>query len=140
MSPYQRSIKGYQKVQVGTASPQKLLLMVYDGTLKFLKMAKMLIQKDQADRARVYVFKATLALLELISSLDCDNSPEISNALKSLYVYLLDKLKIVLQNNSIEDIDEITGILESLKEAWKEAFSSTGDEHINLSGQRIGGI
>lgn len=127
-------------MQIDTASPQKLLLMVYDGTLKFLKMAKMLIQKNQANRARIYIFKATSALLELIASLDCDKSPEISNALKSLYVYSFDKLRTVLQNNSIEDIDEITRILESLKEAWKEAFSSAGDERTNLSRQGMGGI
>jgi len=127
MSPYQRSIKGYRKVQVGTASPKKLLLMVYEGTLKFLKMAKMLIEKNQADRARIYLFKAIQALLELIASLDCDKSPEISNALKNLYVYSLDKLRGVLQNNSTQDIDEITRILESLKDAWKEAFASIGN-------------
>ena len=127
MSPYQRSIKGYRKVQVGTASPKKLLLMVYEGTLKFLKMAKMLIEKNQADRARIYLFKAIQALLELIASLDCDKSPEISNALKNLYLYSLDKLRSVLQNNSTQDIDEITRILESLKDAWKEAFASTGN-------------
>jgi len=134
VSPYQRNLQGYRKIHVGTASPGKLLLMVYEGTLKFLRTAKMLMEKNQSGRASVYILKAASALIELISCLDFDKSPEIADTLKNLYVCLLSRLRNALQDNSIKEIEETINILGTLKDSWEEAFLHHNAELLKAAG------
>jgi len=117
-----KSLNGYKKVQVGTSSPEKLLLMVYNGSIKFLKTAKLLRRKKKGDRSKIYILKAIACVVELISTLNHDESPEIARSLKSLYVYIVDILRKSIQSETDDGIDESLDIMSTLREAWEEAF------------------
>jgi len=134
LSSKMRSLNGYKKVQVNTSSPEKLLLMVYGGAIKFLKKARLLAKKDLRHKANVYILKAIAALVELIATLNHDESPEIAGALKKLYVYAMEQLRQSINEDNIEGIDEAINILSQLKSSWEEAFSSQDSSTLQMTG------
>jgi flagellar secretion chaperone FliS len=134
VSAYKQSIKGYRQIQVETATPEKLLIMVYECTIKFLKMARLLMEKQLYDKSAPFVLKATAAIIELIASLDVERSPDIAGALKKLYIYCMDRLRKAIQERTPEDVDEVIKVISTLKEAWEEAFAAGVDQSLGKTG------
>lgn len=134
MSQNLKNLNGYRQVQVTTSSPEKLLLMVYGGAIKFLKKAKILMGKGQNDKAYLYILKAIAALVELISTLNHQESPEIAGALKKLYVYSMERLRYSIQSGEPGPIDEVVEILSELKASWEEAFGGVAGGALKMTG------
>jgi flagellar secretion chaperone FliS len=123
VTPYNRSIQDYNDVKYGSATPEKLLLMVYDGAIKFLRTAKFLREKDQESKAQVQIFKACDCVAELLATLNYDASPDISAALQGVYLHILEGLRLSIKNGTNKEVDESLMMLGSLKTTWEEAFS-----------------
>jgi flagellar secretion chaperone FliS len=134
VSAYKQSIKGYRQVQVETATPEKLLIIVYECAIKFLKTAKLLMEKGLYDKSAPYVLKATAAIIELIATLNTEKSPDIADALKKLYIYCMDRLRKAIRDRSIEDLDEAIKVMSTLKDAWDEAFAVGGPQSLKKTG------
>lgn len=134
MAPYARSIQGYRNVSIGTASPDKLLMMVYKGALKFLNSAKIMMDKEQYDQAQAYVIKASSAVVELIATLDHSRSPDLANSLEKLYIYVLENLSKAVEERSSAKIEIAINIINTLTKTWEEAFEKMGKEAIQKTG------
>ncbi len=131
MNFYAKKSKDYKLVQIKTAPPEKLLIMCYDGLLKFLKTAKLLTEKGQADKSSVYILKATNVIVELIASLKPEESPEFAENLKNLYIYLIERLRESLEKGTVDGIDYVIDVIASLKDTWEEALSKKQNLGIN---------
>lgn len=127
MNFYYKKRKGYRKVQVNTATPEKLLIMCYDGLLKFLKTSRLLMEKQQKDKANVYILKAINVLVELIATLKTEESPEFSNNLRNLYVYILGRLRDSVSTGEVDGVEYSIQVITQLKEAWEDALSKKPD-------------
>lgn len=117
-NPY---LKQYQTTQITTASPEKLLLMLYDGAIQYSLQAKMHIEKKNIEAAHTLLLKAQAIVTEFMSTLSFEPNPEIAGNLYSLYDFVNYKL---VQANIKHDptmIDDAVGILKTLKSAWEEA-------------------
>lgn len=122
MNFYYKKRKDYRQVQVNTAAPEKLLIMCYDGLLKFLKTSRLLLEKGQKEKSDIYILKAVNVLVELIATLNSDESPDFSNNLRNLYVYLMGRLRDTMQSGNIEGIEYSINVISQLKDAWEEAI------------------
>jgi flagellar protein FliS len=76
--------KQYKQVQVKTANNKKLLLMLYQGCIKFLRIAKKSIKEEDMENANEYLKKSQAIIDELRYTLDMDKGEEISNNLYKL--------------------------------------------------------
>ena len=116
-------IRNYQRANVITADPKRLVLMCYEGAIDSLKVAKKkIIEKDYEGKSKALA-KAQDIINELSCSLDFEKGGSISRNLYSLYNYML--RMILLQGDLKKDIsaiDDIVGMLEELKSAWEEIF------------------
>ncbi len=124
-NPYQK----YQQNQVETASPAKLLLMLYNGALRFVKAAREGIREKDMEKANHNIGKAQDIVVELMTSLDMEQG-EISRNLYSLYDFVNTRL---LEANIKKDeniLSEAENILQELRDTWQEAFlkDSKGEE------------
>lgn len=135
MNFYAKKSKDYKLVQIKTAPPEKLLIMCYDGLLKFLKTAKLLVEKGQADKSSVYILKATNVIVELIASLKPEESPEFAENLKNLYIYLIERLRESLEKGTVEGIDYVIDVIASLKDTWEEALNKK--QNIGLNARAV---
>ncbi len=119
-SPHQK----YQQAQAQTASKPKLLIMLYDGAIRFVKAGIDGIATKNVEMANNNLCKAQAIVHELVSSLNFDYP--ISNELVRVYEYMLNRLIEANVKKSVEPAEEVLEYLNDLREAWLEASKSSG--------------
>lgn len=110
----------YQQNSIMTASPEELTLMLYNGAIKFVNLAKHHIENKDIEKANEAIIRAQDIINELNDTLDM--SYDISNNLRSLYTFIIDKLIDANIRKDTSYLDEILPILEELRDTWKEAM------------------
>ncbi len=115
-----RAKESYEVSAVSTASPLKLILMLYDGSIKFLKMAKLLYEEGRAEKAHQMIVRTEKILLELMASLNLKQGGEIARNLFELYQFMLRECAEINEENCSEKIDGLLRLLSGLQEAWME--------------------
>ena len=118
--PQLGGLQAYQKNKYETASPHRLILMLYEAALVQLDRAERAIeQRDIAERNRT-LQKAQDILVELVSSLNMQQGGEIARNLRQLYLYMIDRLTQANIKSDIEAIREVRGLLQPIKSAWEQ--------------------
>jgi flagellar protein FliS len=121
-NPYEQ----YKNTQIQTATPGQLILMLYQGAIKFCKIAKFAIEEKDLIKANKFLIKTQDIVTELSLSLDREAGGEIAKNLSSLYEYMNRKLLEANLKKEIEPIEEVQNLLEELEGAWQEAVKKTG--------------
>jgi flagellar secretion chaperone FliS len=116
--------KKYQQTQVTTASREKILLMLYEGAIRFTKQARAAMQAQKIADKGIYISKATAILSELMATLDFKSGGQLAVDLENLYVFMIDKLIEANINNSTEALDNVESILMTLYKAWKDVIEN----------------
>ena len=127
-NPYQQ----YRQQQVNTATPDKLLLMLYDGALRFCQQAKKAVENKEMEQAHINLTKAQNIIVEFMTSLNMDY--EISRNLYSLYEYLYNRLVEANIQKDTAIIDEVMDFLTDLRKTWAEAAIKLKAEKGPLTG------
>lgn len=121
-NPYLKQAEQYKKQAVETASPEEILIMLYDGAIRFLLIAKKAIAEKDLEKSHKNLLKAQHIIQEFMNSLDMEIGGEMAVNLYRLYEYLHYRL---VQANIKKDaamIDEVLQHLKSLKATWEEAI------------------
>ncbi|WP_438348851.1 flagellar export chaperone FliS [Paenibacillus sp. FA6] len=117
-SPHQR----YQQTQLNTAPPGQLLLMLYDGAIRFVRMGIAGIEERNFEKANTNLCKAQGVIHELIAALNFDYP--ISKNLSQVYEYMIHQLITANLKKSKKPADEVLIYLLDLREAWDTANKS----------------
>jgi flagellar protein FliS len=115
-NPYQI----YQQNAVQTASPERLLLMLYDGAIRFMNQAKAYLEKGELQQVHNNLIKAQDIIRELMVTLNMDY--EISHQLLPLYDYYLRRLIEANLKKQAEPIDEVLAFMTDLRQTWEQAI------------------
>lgn len=121
---YSRPWNAYRQITTQTASPGQLVLMLYDGALQFLE--KSLTGFDMDDPAESYetinnhVLRAQAILHELNSTLNMEAGGRLAETLRSLYVYMDERLMESNLRKTPDGIRETIRRLTVLRDAWCE--------------------
>ena len=119
MNPYKAN-NAYVSNEIMTASPSKLLLMLYDGAIKNLKLAEMAMKEKNIEKINLYIQKTQNIIAEFMSTLNHDDGGEVAKNLQNLYAYMFTTL---IQANIQKDPDkvrEVRGYMEELRETWAQ--------------------
>lgn len=114
----------YRRTQIETASPAKLLLMLYDGAITRLQKARTHIDQNEMAEAHALLIRTQDIILELMVSLDWDVGGEIPARLHSLYDFMYRRLVDANIQKDKHLIDEVLAILEPLRVTWAEVIES----------------
>lgn len=112
----------YQSESVLTASPMELVVMLYEGLIKQIKLADIFIEQKSYEKANNCLHKAQDIVTELLRSLDLKYP--ISNELMKLYDFMLQELLYINLHKERERIPDLLEIVTSLKDAWVNVRSS----------------
>lgn len=123
-SPYLQ----YQQQQAYTSPQDKLLLMLYDGAIKFCHQAKRAIQNKQTEDAHHYILKAEKIIEEFMITLDMRY--EVAHKLYALYEYMYRRLVEANVKKDTEIIDEVLDYLSDLRKTWAEASVKANKERM----------
>lgn len=120
----------YQKAQVTTASKEKILLMLYEGAIRFVKQARVAMQNNSIAQKGTYISKCTAILSELMATLDHKASAEIAADLERLYVFMIDKLIEGNIKNDESCLISVENILNTLYVAWKDVVEHPREDGV----------
>lgn len=121
---YDKIAKSYKAQSVQTASPGKLVLMLFDGYLRFTSAAlKAFSEEDLTKRNEGInnnLIRAQNIVTELQSSLDMTVPGELPGTLYRLYDYVLHQLQQANLQKKSDTIEEADKVINELREAWAE--------------------
>ena len=116
----------YLAQQVMSASPAKLVAMLYDRAITLLHEAIKAIEAGDIKRRWRANGKATEVIAELWQALDMDAGGEIAENLNRLYGFMMMHLTMVDAGNSAQAAREVIGLLEPLRRSWHELADGEG--------------
>jgi flagellar protein FliS len=122
-NPYQQ----YQEANLETASQGKLLLMLYDGAIRFLVQSQLALEQRRWNDAHNFNLRAQDIVTELLVSLNMD-AGDVANNLYRLYEYMNWRLVQANIKRDVEGVREVVGYLRDLREAWGEAVKATAGQ------------
>lgn len=121
MNPYQKSSKAYKQAAVTTQDQGTLILMLYDGAIRFCKTALHKMEKGDLEAVHMNLIKTKNIVSELLSSLNPEKAGEVGRNLQTLYVYIFNRLIDANIQKDPEYIKEIIALLEEMREGWQVA-------------------
>ncbi|MBF0408394.1 MAG: flagellar export chaperone FliS [Candidatus Riflebacteria bacterium] len=114
--------ESYKKTQVESASPEALILMLYDGALRFMSQAEEAFAEKNLERIHNLLIRVQAIFSELLATLDKDRGGEIAKNLERLYVFFLEKLSDSNIRKDPEPMNQIRPLVENLRQTWAEAM------------------
>jgi flagellar protein FliS len=116
----------YQQTQFETAPPERLLLMLYDGAIRFCMVARKAILENDPKTANTHCIKVQNILQELMVTLRMDVGGDLARNLFDLYEYLSHRTMLANVHKQVEPLDEVVVHLKELREAWAQASRNVG--------------
>jgi flagellar protein FliS len=129
MSPAQSYARAYQSQSILTASPGQLVLLLFDGALRFMHQARasFALPEDTPKRLETIntsILRAQAILNELRANLNHEAGGEIATNLDRLYDYYLRRLFEANLRKQEAPLIEVEGLVRTLRDGWAEMLRS----------------
>ena len=121
----------YRKNQISTSSQGRLILMMYEGAIKFTSLALESMAKGDVANQGKYIQKAHDIVNELSLALDFKKGGDVAPRLESLYQFALSQLTLANIKSEKKPLQAVLNILTPLLEAWTQlcdASTNTGQD------------
>ncbi len=119
MNAYQN----YRRTQVTTASQGELLLMLFEGAIKFAQQARLLIEERDFALANTKLQRTQDIVNELMASLNFDSGP-LAQDLYRLYAYIHERLVEANTKKDTAQLDEALQLLVEFRDTWRQVVHS----------------
>ena len=113
-------LSNYRKVEINTSDSVKVISLLFDGGINFIKVARKRIELGDIAGKGLYIGKASSVVGELLSSLNMEEGGEIAKNLSRLYDFVMDRLINANMKNDEKALDEAEKVLDVLRSAWKD--------------------
>jgi len=116
MNPYVNQ-QAYRDSSVMTASPEQLVVMLYDGAVRFLRQAEHALGEGAFEHAHHKLGRGEAIIDELLATLNLD-AGEIAERLQAIYVFCKRCLMEARLRRDPQKIAQVVVLLSDLREAW----------------------
>jgi flagellar protein FliS len=114
----------YKQQSILTAPPGRLVVMLYDGCIRFLFQSAYAMRQGDRKTALQRVRKAEAIIDELRVTLDRDKGGEIATNLDALYGFSRSHLLKAWTEQDAEKIDDVSRLMGELRDAWAQIAAS----------------
>lgn len=122
---YGNQAKEYRKNAVLGASPAQLVVMLYDGALRFIEQGRAGMRAKDLMRQNDSLQRAQKIVAELSATLDRENGGEIATNLAALYDFVLNRLFEANIKDIERPLDEASATLRELRDAWAQIAAAS---------------
>jgi flagellar protein FliS len=129
----------YQKMQVNTASPGQLVLMLYDAAGRWARDGAAAFEAEELEKGHGLLIKAQEAVAELASGLNMEAGGAIAENLAQLYDYMYRRLVEANVKKDPGAAEEVAGLLSGLREAWSQVLQEGNRQLRAAGGLNVGG-
>jgi flagellar protein FliS len=120
-----QAASAYRQTEVQSRTPLELVVMMYDGALRFIAQARDAIERKDIRARQKAIARALTIISELQSTLDMEKGGVISEKLDSLYVYINGRLIDASSKQDARPIEEAARLLTTLRDSWAEIARET---------------
>jgi flagellar protein FliS len=110
----------YRNNQVTTAPQKKLIIMLYDGAIRNLKLAEIAMENKDIEKINTHLIKAQDIIMELMTTLNFEAGGDIAKNLYQLYDYMFFRLVRANIDKNIDYVKEVKKYMEELRDAWEQ--------------------
>jgi flagellar protein FliS len=112
-------IAAYQQTAIGTQSKGRLIVMLYDGAIKFMKLAIREMEAGNHAAKGQYINRTQDIINELNAVLDTEAGGEIARNLRRLYLFMNRRLTEANTKRDPQMIRDVITLMEELNQSWK---------------------
>jgi flagellar protein FliS len=124
----QAASKQYLRDEILGASPQKLVVLLYDGAIKNLEEAKRHISDEDPYSYTLHYTKAEAIIAELTGAVKPKMNPEVGINLLRLYDYMYQALLESHSKRDGEQLSQVISMLREMRATWASAIEKAQDE------------
>lgn len=118
----------YNNSKVLTASPAELVLMLYEGAIKFCNIAIMALENNDIQKAHTNIVKIERIIDHFRMTLDMKYP--VAEDFERIYKYLSERLVQANIKKDKEILEEVCGHLRSVRDTWKEVMRINGQKGV----------
>ena len=112
--------QSYQQNDVLTATPGRLVVLLYDGAGRFLRRAAAAVRAENLEASNAALQRAEAIVDELLATLDFERGGEIAASLRDLYLFCRRELNDARLERDADKIETVADLLGELREAWAQ--------------------
>ena len=113
------SVNLYEETNVITQDRGKIIVMLYDGAIKFLNQAINAIQRNDDEAKGRYILRAQDIIMELNNVLDLEAGGQVSVNLRQLYIFMWKHLNQANVKRDADMIKKVVELLHELNQGWR---------------------
>jgi flagellar secretion chaperone FliS len=117
---YSHAAVAYREREVLTASPSRLVVIVYDHLLANLRRARMAVEVGNIEQRAEAFNRARDAVMELLVSTDADRGGAVGAQLRSLYAWWFNELLTLGLRPDLSQLDRITRMAVELRDTFSK--------------------
>ena len=121
MNPY---LKQYKQTQIDTTPKEQILVMLYDGAVRFLHLAKEGFAENNIEKIHNNLIKVQNIITEFQANLDMEAGGEFSQTLFDLYEFLSRQLVKANVRKDTEALDIVIKHMTELRDTWKQVMKT----------------
>jgi flagellar secretion chaperone FliS len=112
----------YQQNLIYTATPEQILIMLYDGAIRFTRQAMIAEEQGNQIHKLERISKTMAIIVEFSNTLNHDVGGEIAANLDGLYQFMIRELNAARKDTTGEKLKTVEGLLVDLRETWGQAI------------------
>ena len=118
-NPYQK----YKQTAIMSASKDQILLMLYEGAIRFTKMAITATNQNNVPERGKNIMRAYDIILEFQASLDHSVAGDLPQQLENLYIYMLEQYTKANMTGNMDALKSCLQVLENLYQGWSQVIN-----------------
>lgn len=128
----------YGNNHIATASPEQLLIMLYDGAIRFTRQAIAASERNDQPEKRGRISKVFAIIVEFSNTLNHDIGGQIAEDLDGLYQFMMRELTKAGSETDEKSLKIVEELLVDLRQTWGEAIVVNKKEIEQRAQQRLG--
>lgn len=126
MNSYGGYQNAYRQAAVGTMDQNKLIVMLYDGAIRHIKLAIQNMEGGDVEKVHNGLVKGKNIVSELMASLDLERGGDIAKNLQNLYTFMFGQLIEANVQKNKGPAETVLNLLQQLREAWSTIGKQPG--------------
>ena len=122
----------YKTASVQSANKEKILLLLYEGAIRFVKRSMQAIDENDLAERGLNIGKAYDIIMELNNTLNHEVGKDIASNLEQLYIYMGDQLTQANITGKRENLENVLKLLITLHEGWTQAIESLKSKNTSV--------
>ena len=128
LNKYAKNMNEYKTNEILTATPEKLMIMLYDAAIQFLFKARKAVNENNHAETCTNVIGCQKILREFMKTINIDSGVDVGKELFVFYDSLVRKLYKVNRNKDLQVLEEVIEHLKVLRKAFLEAIEISSKE------------